>query len=336
MTILAGTSRGLFCLNEAEDPREVLAQPGVRELVRVGGRLHAGTGQGHFLSDDDGESWRRSGLPELEVWQIRGAGDGMLYAGVQPAGLWRSADNGESWTEVVGFADLAAANNGWGIPLTPPIPGRLRALVVDATDPKRIAAGVEVGGIALSRDGGGTWQMVLPGNNPDLHMMFQHPAHPETLFASTGYGRPDGIAEMVEGNAGVFRSDDGGATWAYAWKGITPRYSRPMCIDERAPHALTVASAPTAFSHYKDEGGAQAMLYRSTDGGESWRSLCDEAHSPSVANFHGLNVDPDRPGGVITGTDTGEVWRVSADAQWSQVANGMPSVLSVLAVQDCL
>lgn len=331
MVLLAGTSRGLFHIEDGGSPAMVLDEPGVRELIAIGGRLHAGTSSGHFLSDDQGRTWSRSDLPRLEVWQVRADGAGQIYAGVQPAGLWRSGDNGQSWTEVSGFAELAASHGGWGIPVSPPIPGRLRALVIDAKDPGRIAAGVEVGGIALSEDGGKSWRMVLPGGNPDLHMMFQHPGQPETIFASTGYGRPDGIAEMVEGNAGVFRSDDRGSTWVYAWKGITPRYSRPMCIDHRGPVALTVASAPTAFSHYKDEGGAQAMLYRSTDGGESWRSLCDDAHSPSAANFHGLNVDPSHPGGVITGTDTGEVWRVSDDARWTLAAEGMPSVLAVMA-----
>ena len=148
-------------------------------------------------------------------------------------------------------------------------------------------------------------------------------------FASTGYGRLDGVAEMVEGNAGVFRSEDGGNSWMYAWKGITPRYSRPMCIDLRPPYWLTVASAPTAFSSYRQESGAQAMLFRSEDGGESWRPLTDESHSPSRANFHGLTVDSEVPGGVLVGTDTGEVWRVTDQAEWQLVAQDMPAVMSI-------
>ena len=39
------------------------------------------------------------------------------------------------------------------------------------------------------------------------------------------------------------------------------------------------------FSNHRQENGAQAMLFRSENGGESWRSLCDTAHSPSAANF---------------------------------------------------
>ena len=68
------------------------------------------------------------------------------------------------------------------------------------------------------------------------------------------------------------------------------------------------------------------------DGGESWRSLCDAAHAPSAANFHGLTVDPKAPGGVLIGTDTGEVWRVSDGAEWELLGEGMPAVLSLAAV----
>ena len=103
-----------------------------------------------------------------------------------------------------------------------------------------------------------------------------------------------------------------------------------MCVDPRSPHALTIGCAPTAFASYKDEGGARAMLYRTEDGGETWRSLCDREHSPSAANFHGLVPDPSAPGGVLVGTDTGEVWRVSDAGAWTRLAAGMPSVLSIL------
>ena len=326
MDICAGTSKGVFALDNGT-PTQVLESRGVRELVGIRGRCFAGTGDGLFVSDDCGRSWRASGLEGCEVWQVRDDGDGTLYAGTAPTALHRSEDHGETWTEIAGLAELAEAG-GWGIPLDPPIKGRTRALVVSGP---RIWAGVEVGGIAMSEDGGETWSVVLPGDNPDLHMLFAHPEVPQTLYASTGYGRLDGVAEMVEGNAGVFRSEDGGGTWSYAWKGITPRYSRPMCIDHRAPYGLTVASAPTAFSSYREEKGAQAMLFRSEDGGESWRSLCDEEHSPSAANFHGLAVDPEVAGGVFVGTDTGEVWRVGDGGEWELCGEGMPAVLSLSA-----
>ena len=327
MIVCAGTSQGVFKITDG-NARRVLESRGVRELVHIGQRLFAGTGDGLYVSDDLGDSWRPSGLQGREVWQVRDNGSGLLYAGTAPTGLFRSADNGNGWTEIPALAELAETG-GWCIPVEPPVAARARALVV-AGD--QLWVGVEVGGIAVSEDAGATWSMVLPGDNPDLHMMFAHPQDSQTLYASTGYGRLDGVAEMVEGNAGVFRSEDGGGTWSYAWRGITPRYSRPMCIDDRAPYGLTVASAPTAFSNHRQTNGAEAMLFRSENGGESWRSLCDPAHSPSTANFHGLTVDPEVPGGVLVGTDTGEVWRVDGDAEWRRCGDGMPAVLSIAAV----
>ncbi len=194
----------------------------------------------------------------------------------------------------------------------------------------RLFAG-SAGGLFTSEDEGQTWAgPQLAG--PDIHMMFAHPAEPGVLFISTGYGRFDGVAEELEGNAGVFRSDDYGESWQYAWKGVVPRYSRPLCIDRRDPYSVTVASAPTAFSHYKDDGGAHAALYRSDDHGQSWRSLCDGAHSPSPVNFHGLIADPDNVGGVLVGTDTGAVWQVSDDAKWTELGSGLPLVWSLAVV----
>ncbi len=337
--LFAGTTKGIFAIDDRgdgnDDPtiEKVLEAPHVRELVEVDGRLFAGSDAGVFFSDDGGHRWSSPRLADRKIWQIRSAGNGLLYAGTEPAGLFRSADRGDTWTEVESFAALPEAAR-WCVPLDPPRPGRARALVIDEHDPDRIWVGVEVGGVARTTDGGETWTVDLPGDNPDLHMMFAHPDQPEVLFASTGYGRFDHGAEEIEGNAGVFRSDDDGQSWEYAWKGIVPRYSRPMCIDRRPPHSLTVASAPTAFASHRDDGGAKAALFRSDDHGRSWRSLCDQAHSPSDANFHGLTVDPDHVGGVLVGTDTGEVWRVSDGADWTKLGSDLPLVWALAVTSD--
>ena len=80
-----------------------------------------------------------------------------------------------------------------------------------------------------------------------------------------------------------------------------------------------------------DADGAAAELFRSDDGGRHWRSLGDPAHHPSAANFHGLCVDPADAGGVLVGTDTGEVWSVNAAGEWQLLGSDMPVVLSLLA-----
>jgi hypothetical protein len=328
MRVLAGSDGGVFAVSGGQ-ARQLLESRCVRDLVRVTGRVFAGTDAGLFVSDDEGASWAPRGLEDRQVWQVRDAGDGSLYVCTQPAGLFRSGDGGDTWQEIDSLTEIDGAD-AWCLPVDPPAKARARALVIDQANPQRIRLGVEVGGIMGSDDGGKSWNVVLPGDNPDLHMMIADPARPGVLYTSTGYGRFDGEAERVEGNAGMFRSDDFGATWRYVWAGIEPRYSRPLCVDPRPPHGVTVGSAPSAFSKCRDEQGAEAMLFRSEDGCETWRSLCDAAHSPSRANFHGLAPDPELPGGVIVGTDTGEVWRVSSDADWTLLGEGMPLVASVL------
>src|SRR5439155_1704512 len=108
--------------------------------------------------------------------------------------------------------------------------------------------GVEVGGVVLTEDGGRSWTFNMPGGNPDLHNIVAKPDEPGVLFASTGFGRIDRSEPMEKRIAGMFRSDDHGKTWRFQWTGMTPPYTRPLCIDPRPPHPVTVGSSPTAFS----------------------------------------------------------------------------------------
>lgn len=325
--ILAGTAEGVYEVAGGR-ARLLLQSNVVRELVRINGRVFAGTDSGLHRSDDDGETWEYGGLFDREVWQVRGAGGDTIYASTHPPLLYRR-ENGGPWRELRGLTRLPEAS-GWLLPGEEPTYARARALAIDAANPARLWVGVEVGGVARSIDRGKTWKVSYPGGNPDIHMMFAWPARPGTLFASTGYGRTHGAAPFEEGNAGVFRSDDYGGTWRYVWAGIEPRYTRPMCVDPRAPYPLTVGAAPSASARAWDAGGAQAMLFRSDDGGGSWRSLGDAEHSPSRANFHALAPDPETPGGVLAGTDTGEIWRVSPAAEWTRLAERLPYVLAIL------
>jgi len=329
---ILGTAKGIFVVDAVSGVSSAaLEGPSVRHLSRVNGRCVAGSTAGVFRSGDDGRTWQPSGIGDREVWDVAAAlGDpSTLYAVTEPAGLFLSRDGGASWTEIAGFRS-APGFTEWCVPVTPPRPGRARSIVLDPADPLRLVVGVEVGGVVLSEDGGRTWTMNRPGGNPDLHNIVAKPDEPGVLFASTGFGRIDRSEPMEQRIAGMFRSDDHGKSWRFQWKGLTPPYTRPLCIDPRRPHAVTVGSSPTAFSAAKDEGGAKAMLFQSVDGGETWRSLGDAAHSPSRAQFHAVAPDPNAAGHVLAGTDTGELWRVSPEARWTLVAQGLPQVQSIL------
>jgi hypothetical protein len=331
-TAIVGTAQGIFVVDAGDGGSSPgLAGPSVRHLSRVNGHCLAGSTAGIFRSADGGRTWQPSGIGDREVWDVTAApGDPeTLYAVTEPAGVFLSRDAGASWTEVAAFR-RAPGFGEWCVPVNPPRPGRARSIVIDRANPDRWCVGVEVGGVVLTEDGGRSWTFTLPGGNPDLHNIVAKPDEPGVLFASTGFGRIDRSEPMEKRIAGMFRSDDHGKTWRFQWAGMTPPYTRPLCIDPRPPHAVTVGSSPTAFSSAKDAGGARAMLFQSTDGGERWRSLGDADHSPSAAQIHAVAVDPDTAGGVLVGTDTGELWRVRPDAPWTRVAAGLPQVQSIL------
>jgi hypothetical protein len=330
MEWIAGTAAGVFG-SGAGSQASGLTERGVRHLSMIGGDFFAGASDGIYRSGD-GRSWKRVGAESTEVWDIGHltGDDRTLYAGTQPAHIFESRDGGGSWSEMESFLRAPGAAT-WCLPGTPPPSARARTLVFDATNPDRFHVGVEVGGVASSADRGASWTVSLPGGNPDIHVLVAHPAKAGVIFATTGFGRIDNSEPHEKRIAGTFRSDDGGRTWTYLWKDIKPPYTRPICIDPRAPYAITVACAPTAFSTIKNEGGAQAMLYRSDNDGASWHSLGDADHSPSAANFLSVTVDMSEPGSVLVGTETGEVWRVRADASWTKLADGMPPVQALLA-----
>lgn len=335
MSLLIGSGEGVFKLDGSASPRPIdgLEGRGVRVFCQANGSLLAGADNGVFRSTDGGRSWQLSGAEGLIVWDMVNAPDDphTVYAGTQPPHLFRSRDAGGSWQKVESMNQIPG-NERWCVPNSN-AGARARTVVIDRANPSHWYVGLEVGGVLQSDDNGASWSSDLPGGNPDVHVMAAHPTQSGLLFATTGRGRFEGDPEpLAQRNAGLYGSRDGGRTWRYLWDGLEPRYTRPMCIDTRAPYALTVGCAPSAGSSFRDEGGAKSMLYQSADGGETFRSICDTAHTPSAANILCVTPCPDEASHVLVGTDTGEVWRVSPSSEWQMVTNGLPMVWSILPV----
>jgi photosystem II stability/assembly factor-like uncharacterized protein len=335
MGVLIGTREGMFVIGQSSAPMasEGVGGRGVHAIRRVNGGILAGTDDGVYRSSDAGRSWQPSGCAGRIIREIAPAPRDarVVYAGTQPAGLYRSDDGGHAWAEIDSLGRVPGAEH-WGLP-NDPTASRALAIAFDPAQPARYWVGVEVGGILETSDDGATWRATLVGQNPDIHGVVRDPARPDVLYATTGFGRvgENGLPEE-KSPAGVYRSDDGGSTWRYVWGDSGRRYTRPLCIDPRAPHAVTVGCAPTFRSSYHEPGGAQSMVYQTTDGGSSWRALGDSAHSPSAANVMALTPAAEESGGVLVGTDNGEVWRVSAEAEWTLIASGLPLVQALLPV----
>jgi len=328
MNFLVGTNAGVF-LSESGQPSKGIDGRGVRQLVKANGRVLAAGADGVYASSDEGHSWTRLGVDAGEVWSVFAAPDaaGTLFASTQPAHLFRSDDRGTTWHEVTTLLEVPGAER-WCVPDNP-IGARAITIAADPFQTRHYWVGVEVGGVLATADDGAHWSVTEPCGNADVHMLMPHPQRRGVLFATMGAGRLD----MRSGEPlvpGPYRSDDGGTTWRYLGTELQPRYARVMCVDPRPPYVLTVPAMPNFRSSAREPGGAQAMLFRSDDDGDTWRSLSDAAHSPSNVRLTAVTPDPQEAGSVLVGTESGEVWHVSADARWERLCNGLPPVQAVL------
>lgn len=164
------------------------------------GTLYTGTPAGGvFKSTDGGASWRAAstglgGPAWVRALAIDPATPGTVYAGVD-SGIYKSTDGGAHW-----------------VLLTHGGTHSVSALVVDPASPDTLYAATWgwSGGVLKSTDGGASWAAINAGlaNPGQIVTLAVHPTLPGTLFAGAG------IALDTGAGGGVFKSVDGGASWA--------------------------------------------------------------------------------------------------------------------------
>jgi hypothetical protein len=287
----------------------LLRAPASRASWDVGGPHFPGHAVYAMAYDD------RSGRPRL--W----AAPASMHWGA----FLRSSDNfGKTWstseTAPVRFPESTGASlkNIWQIR-----PGR-------PDEPKVMYCGVEPAALFESRDGGKTWSLVqglwdhphraqwAPGfGGLCLHTVLPDPANPQRVVVAISTG-------------GVYRTDDGGRSWRTAHKGV-----RAQFLPDKHPefgqcvHKVAQGAGRPDRLFLQNHWG----LYRSDDGGDSWRDIANGVPSdfgfgmathpadPDTAYIVPLEADEFRctPGGKL------RVYRTrNAGASWQPLSGGLP------------
>ena len=275
--------------------------------------IFAGTHSGPYRSHDRGESWERLPLPlGHQVWSVlvHPQDPRIVYAGTSPAGVFRSDDGGDSWSQV--YAQAAPDRVKMDFPC------RVMRLATDPANPDYIYAALEVGGAMRSLDGGGAWEDCSGG----LVELAQRPELKSKIGSDTEIeGMMDGHALCTSGatpgtvylavRMGLFRSDDKGSNWQDMQVGrFSPlTYSRDVRVSPQDPHVLYACLSPAARSQ-------DGSLYRSEDLGQTWtrfdQGIKPEAtmmavalHAQDEAQVHCVS----RSGQVFSTLDAGASWQ---------------------------
>jgi photosystem II stability/assembly factor-like uncharacterized protein len=301
-TIYAGTRSGLFRSDDlgetwiflTREIQTVLAVDPTQSSTLYGAPLSS---YGGAMSVDRGATWSTLQTGEIATWISALAvppGVATLYAVGYGAGRraasYRSDDSGASWTM-----------SRFGLP--DQLEGAPSCLAIDPNNPSTLFAGwsgysrADSPGLFRSETAGLTWSAFgegLPDGGVDALVI--DPRKPRTMYAGTFDG--------------VYRSDDGGATW---------RPSNTGQSDSIVALAIDPANSARLYA------AGSHQFFRSVDGGATWTGTPLVVASPVGTTSYGvraIEVDPNRALTLYLATSSGLLRSTDGAITWAAVGTG--------------
>src|SRR5262245_58429147 len=272
------------------------------------------------FSKDDGRAL-------INIWALE-PGDGRkeLFAGVEPASLFRSPDGGDSWEMIDGISNHEHSRK-WH-----PGNGGL-CLHTVLRDGNRVHLGISTGGHYLIEDGGTTFAAsnsgigagFVPDPYPEfgqcVHKIVGHPDAPGRFYIQNHGGWPE------RPGIGVLRSDDHGHTWRSIAQGLPSDFGFPIAVHPHDPD--TVYVAPLVPETRTCPDGAPAV-WRSENGVGSWRRLgrgLPKRESYYTILRDAMVIDALKSPALYFGTTTGQLW-IGRDGgeEWSCLYDSLPPI----------
>jgi photosystem II stability/assembly factor-like uncharacterized protein len=213
--------------------------------------------------------------------------------------------------------------------------GRSYAVAGHASQPDTFYFGSVGGGVWKTENSGRTWVPISDEGIPigSIGAIAVAPSNANIVYVGTG--EPD-IRSQHSYGIGMFKSMDAGKTWTHIGLDATRHIGR-VAVDPGNPNRVYVAALGHVYDPNPDRG-----VYRSLDGGATWKKILNKADDPNNVGAIDLAIDPKnarliyaslwatrRPpwsvyapsnmpgGGLYKSTDGGETWK--------QLTKGLPT-----------
>ncbi len=235
------------------------------------------------------------------------------YFGATGGGLWKTTDGGMSWTAVTD-GQIKSASVG--------------AVAVSESNPDTVYIGMGEScirgnimpgdGVYKSNDAGKTWTHVGFSDSDAIAKIRIHPANPNIVFVAD-FGKYSSPSD----ERGVFKTIDGGRTWKRVLFKDGRTGAADVAIDRRNPNVMFAALWEAYRLEYQmSSGGPGSGLYKSTDGGETWREITRAEGLPqglvgkiSIAisgadSSRVYALVENENGGLFSSDDAGTTWKL--------------------------
>jgi len=241
------------------------------------------------------------------------------YIGVGSGGVWKTDNRGTTWTPVFD------KEGSYSIGCVSIDPNDVQTVWVGTGEN---VSGRHVGygdGVYKSLDGGKTWTNMGLKNSQHIGMITIDPRDSNVVFVAA-----QGPLWSGGGDRGLYKTTDGGKTWELVLSKGQYTGANEVHLDPRNPD-IVYASLHQRFRNVAAlmDGGPESGIYKSTDGGETWRELTNGIPDEDKGKI-GLSVSPVNPdivyatielaqrtGGLWRSTDAGASWEKRSDEVYS-------------------
>jgi len=291
-----------------------------------GAAIHKSSDLAHWTQVDQCPSYTETSGHKLDqIWTLEATGSA-CYAGVSEAGLFRSADGGNSWEAIPGLNGHATRSNWF------PGAGGLcaHAVLVDPRNPNRLWCGISAVGVFRSDDGGETWN----AKNDGVPSAIEDSEFKDIGYCVHGLARHPDDANRIfrQDHKGMFRTSNGGDSWDRIEEGLPSSFGFPVVYNDRTGDLFIV---PLESDEYRVPAEGRLTVFRSQNNGDTWEALrkgLPGPHAYAGVLRGAMDTDHLDPGGIYCGTTSGEVYVSNDDGEsWTTLPCRLPRIFNISA-----